>query len=126
MPATTTSSSNKPIQVTSSSFENEVVNAGLPVIVDFWAPWCGPCRAIGPVLDKLASRFAGRVKVAKVNVDAEPQLAAAFNVRSIPTIVAMNGRTVIDVRVGFGGPADLERLFSQALSHSAQAEGAAP
>ena len=107
-------SESKPIHVTTKSFESEVIDAGTPVVVDFWAPWCGPCRAIGPVLDELAGKWAGQVKVAKVNIDEEPEVANAFNVRSIPTIIAMSGRDVLDVQVGFGGKGKLEQLFDKA------------
>ena len=109
----------KPVQVTTQSFDKEVVNSGIPVIVDFWAPWCGPCRAIGPVLDKLAGTYAGKVKVVKVNVDEEGDLAGAFNVRSIPTVLAMNGRDVLDIQVGFGGQSAIEGLFKRAAKASA-------
>jgi thioredoxin 1 len=102
-----------PKHVTTETFETEVIESNLPVVVDFWAPWCGPCRAIGPVLESLASRWAGQVKVVKLNVDEEPEIASAFQVRSIPTIVAMRGRDVIDVQVGFGGQQALEKLFTK-------------
>ncbi len=65
------------IELTSNNFEDEVVNSDVPVVVDLWAPWCGPCRAIAPILDKLAQEYDGKVKVAKVNVDDEPELAQA-------------------------------------------------
>lgn len=101
-----------PIQITTENFDQEVINSTIPVVVDFWAPWCGPCRAIGPILEELANQWAGQVKVAKLNVDEEPELAGAFQVRSIPTIVAMKGKDVVDVQVGFGGQKALEKLFS--------------
>jgi thioredoxin len=100
-----------PIHVKTAHFDREVVESELPVVVDFWAPWCGPCRAIGPVLEQMAERYAGRVKVVKVNVDEEPAISAAFRIQGIPTIVAMHEREVIDVQVGFGGAKALERLF---------------
>ena len=99
--------------VSSKDFDREVVESDLPVVVDFWAPWCGPCRAIGPVLEDLAGQWAGKVKVVKLNVDEEPEIAGAFQVRSIPTIVAMKGREVVDVQVGFGGQKVLENLFTR-------------
>lgn len=103
--------SNEPISVTTETFDAEVVEAGIPVVVDFWAPWCGPCRVIGPVLDELAAKWAGKVKVVKLNVDEEPALAEAFQVRGIPTVVAMRGRDVVDVQVGASGRGKLEQLF---------------
>ncbi len=99
------------IELTADNFEDEVANSDIPVVVDLWAPWCGPCRAIGPILDKLAEEYDGKVKVAKVNVDDEPELAQAFNVQSIPMVVAMRGRDVESVEVGFRGEAPLRAMF---------------
>ena len=101
------------IVLTSANFEEEVVNSDVPVVVDLWAPWCGPCRAIGPILDKLALEYDGKVKVAKVNVDEEMELAQAFNVQSIPMVVAMRGRDVEDVSVGFRGEQPLREMFEK-------------
>jgi thioredoxin 1 len=102
----------QPINVTTASFESEVTTASQPVIVDFWAPWCGPCRQIGPVLEELASTYAGQVKVAKVNVDEEPALAQAFGVRGIPTLTVLHKGKSIGQMVGFKGRGALEDLFS--------------
>ena len=115
---------NKPIQVTTDSFETEVINSTVPVGVDFWAPWCGPCRAVGPVLEELATRYAGKVKVAKVNVDDEPELANAFQIRSIPTLAAMQNKEVVDLQVGFGGRPALEALFDKLAGEKAEAVSA--
>jgi thioredoxin 1 len=102
------------LPVTSQTFEAEVLAATTPVVVDLWAPWCGPCRTIAPLLDELAGRYAGRVKVVKVNVDDEPAIADAFRVQSIPMIAVLRGNTVVDQQVGFGGRAALEQLFERA------------
>ncbi len=102
------------IELTADNFEDEVVNSDIPVIVDLWAPWCGPCKSIGPILDKLAGEYSGKVKVAKCNVDNEKELAQAFNVRSIPMVITMKGRDVQDVSVGFRGEAPLREMFEKA------------
>jgi thioredoxin 1 len=85
----------KPVHVTDATFESEVLNSELPVLVDFWAEWCGPCRMVAPTLDKLAGEFAGQVKIAKVNVDENPGLSQAFRVMSIPTIMLIKQRTIV-------------------------------
>ena len=73
------------IIITKDNFESEVLNSSIPVLVDFWASWCGPCRLLAPAIDQLAREYAGRVKIGKINVDEEPQLAAQFGIVSIPT-----------------------------------------
>lgn len=83
------------------NFEQEVVNADRPVCIDFWAPWCGPCRMLAPELKALADEYAGRVVVGKVNVDEEPELAAAFRVASIPTVVVIRDGKVVRTSVGY-------------------------
>ncbi|MBL8153366.1 MAG: thioredoxin [Anaerolineae bacterium] len=85
----------KPVHVTDATFEAEVLNYDQPVLIDFWAEWCGPCRMVGPILDKLAKEFAGQVRIAKVNVDENPGLAQAFRVMSIPTIMLVKNRTIV-------------------------------
>ncbi len=76
----------KPVEITSATFDKEVLDSEVPVLVDFWAAWCGPCRKVAPVMDRIAEEYEGAVKVAKVNVDAEPELAASLGISSIPTI----------------------------------------
>ena len=101
------------LEVTASNFESEVKKSAIPVIVDFWAPWCGPCRNITPILEKLAAEYDGRVKVVKVNIDQEQQLAQAFQVRSIPMIVGLVDGDVRDNSVGFRGEQPLREMFDK-------------
>ena len=84
-----------PVHVTDATFQQEVIDYDLPVLVDFWAPWCGPCRSVAPVLDKLAKEFAGQIRIAKVNTDENPGLSQAFQIMSIPTIMLIKNRTIV-------------------------------
>ena len=85
----------KTVQVDENTFENEILKNSLPALVDFWAPWCGPCKAIGPVLEELAKEYDGKIKLAKVNVDDSPNIAAKYGIRAIPTLIFFkNGQQV--------------------------------
>jgi thioredoxin 1 len=86
--------------VTDASFEQDVLRSEGPVLVDFWAPWCGPCRVVAPVLEKVAERYAGRVTVAKMNVDENIQTSTRYGIRSIPTIALFAGGEIVDGVVG--------------------------
>jgi len=104
------------INVTSADFENTVLKSDTPVLVDFWAEWCGPCRVLGPTLESLADDYDGKVRVAKVNVDESPDLASAFGIRSIPTIVAFKNGEPTGITVGAQPKAKLVELVDQQLA----------
>jgi thioredoxin len=101
---------------TAQTFRADVVEADVPVVVDFYATWCPPCKTLSPVLDRLADEYVGRVKVLKVNVDEEPGLAGYFRVSAVPTLAVLDGGTVIDVIEGAPHPQALHALFDQAAS----------
>lgn len=88
------------LQITESNFEAEVLQSPVPVLVDFWATWCGPCKMISPIIDQIATEMAGTAKVGKVNVDEAQGLATRYNVRSIPTLVFIKNGEVVDTLVG--------------------------
>jgi thioredoxin len=88
------------IEITKSNFQTEVVESDVPVLLDLWAAWCGPCRMVSPIVDELAGEYAGKIKVGKVDVDAEPELAGAFGVSSIPTLLLLKDGQVVERAVG--------------------------
>ena len=90
----------EPLHVTDTAFDKTVLQSELPVIVDFWAPWCGPCRMVAPILDKLAKEYAGKMVIAKVNTDENPQWAQKFNVQGIPTMLFVAGGKIVHQQVG--------------------------
>ena len=91
---------NEPVNVTDAAFEKTVLQSEIPVIVDFWAPWCGPCRMVAPILEKLAKEYAGKLLVAKVNTDENPEWAMKFGVQGIPTMLFVSGGKVAHTQVG--------------------------
>ncbi|MDJ0649877.1 MAG: thioredoxin [Xenococcaceae cyanobacterium MO_188.B19] len=86
--------------VTDSSFQGDVLESDVPVLVDFWAPWCGPCRMVAPVVEEIAEQYEGQVKVVKLNTDENPQVASQYGIRSIPTLMIFKGGQRVDMVVG--------------------------
>jgi len=103
------------LQVTDKNFSAEVLNADLPVLVDFWAPWCAPCRSISPIVEDLARDFMGKVKVAKLNIDENPGTPSQYGVRGIPTLILFKGGKVLDQIVGAQPKNRLVALVEKAL-----------
>ncbi len=99
---------------TDDSFESEVLQSDLPVLVDFWAEWCGPCRMVGPILEQLAGEYAGKIKMGKLNVDDNRQVASQYGIRSIPTFIIFKGGENVKQLVG-ALPADKIRLEIEAV-----------
>jgi thioredoxin 1 len=103
------------VEVTDSNFQSEVANSSLPVLVDFWAVWCAPCRAIAPHVEALANEYAGKLRVGKCDIDANPQVPSQFEIRSIPTLLLFKDGKVIGQLVGAVPRAKLEDLVKKAL-----------
>ena len=101
----------KSIVVTGENFESEVIQSSIPVLVDFWAAWCGPCRMIGPVIDQFAEEYTDRLKVCKVNVDEEDELSRRHTIRSIPTLVVYKDVKIANQAAGALPKNDIEALF---------------
>jgi thioredoxin 1 len=103
------------IHLTDANFDEEVLKSEKPVLIDFWAPWCGPCRAIGPVVEELAVAYRDRVKVAKINIDENPKTATVYGVMSIPTLMLFKGGSVMEKLVGLVPKNRLEDLIKKGL-----------
>lgn len=103
------------VQLKDSTFQTEVLKSDLPVLVDFWAVWCGPCKAIGPMVDELATQYKGKVKVGKMDVDHEQQTAQQFGIRSIPTLLVFKGGRVVDTIIGAVPKSKIEESLKKAI-----------
>jgi thioredoxin 1 len=103
------------VHVSDSSFEQDVLKSSVPVLLDFWAEWCGPCKMIAPILDQIAAEYAGKVLVAKMNVDESPRTPTKYSVRSIPTLMLFKNGTVIDRKIGAVRKADVAAFLDNSL-----------
>ena len=107
-------SDDKVIHLNDATFEADVLQSELPCLVDFWAPWCGPCKAIGPVISELATQFDGKVKIAKMNVDESPATPGKYGIRAIPTLIMFKGGKVVEQVTGAVGKAQLVAMIDKA------------
>lgn len=108
-------SSDKVFVLSDANFDREVLQSDLPVLVDFWATWCSPCKAIAPLIDAMADEYAGKIKVGKVNVDENPATPGKYGVRGIPTLILFKGGAIVDQIVGAIPRSQLEALIAKAL-----------
>jgi thioredoxin 1 len=104
------------LEVTDATFDKEVLESEQPVLVDFWAVWCGPCKAIGPIVESLAATYAGKLKVAKVNVDQNGAAPSRYGIRGIPTLLFFKGGKVVEQIVGFKSQEELEAAIQRAIA----------
>src|SRR5579871_3188723 len=103
-------------KTTDMSFEADVINSSEPVVVDFWAEWCGPCRMIAPALEEIASEMKGKIKVAKLNVDENPKVSAEFGIRSIPTLMVFKDGKQVAMKTGAGPKSELQRWINTSVA----------
>lgn len=103
------------LELNDSVFEAEVIGSDKPVLVDFWAPWCGPCKALAPVIDEISKDFEGKVKVGKVNVDENPEISMKFGIRSIPTLIVFKDGDVLEQVIGAVPKSEIEKAIQKAL-----------
>lgn len=104
------------IQLTDDSFEKDVVQSAEPVLVDFWAPWCGPCRMLAPLIEELAKEYAGKIKVGKMNTDEHPNAAGRYRISAIPTLLFFKGGKVVEQLVGVHSKADIKKTLDSLLA----------
>ncbi|MFA4029169.1 MAG: hypothetical protein GDYSWBUE_001885 [Candidatus Fervidibacterota bacterium] len=103
------------LELTADNFDSEILQSNLPAMVDFWAPWCGPCRLMSPIVESIAERYQGKVKVAKVNVDENPQLAVRYSIMSIPTLLFFRNGQVVDKVIGLVPEHEIEERLNKLL-----------
>ena len=101
------------LEITDQNFEEEVVKSDIPALVDFWAPWCGPCQLAGPIIDELAEEYKGKIKIGKLNVDESQEQAMKFGVMSIPTVILFKDGKEVERKIGFGGKEGYEELLKK-------------
>ena len=106
----------KPKEVTDATFEQEVLKAPRPVLVDFWAPWCGPCRMVAPIVEELAEEYDGKVNFVKLNTDDNPVIASRYDIRSIPTLLVFRGGQAVGQIIGFRPKSDLRRRLDAVIA----------
>ena len=103
------------LNITKSIFEKEVISSEIPVVLDFWATWCGPCKMLSPILDELAAEYSDRARICKVNVDDEPELSARFGIASIPTLIFFRNGEILKKTVGYREKDELEEMLKELL-----------
>lgn len=107
--------SNNTIQATDDNFQSEVLEADLPVLVDFWAEWCGPCKALAPLIEEVATEYAGRLKVVKLDVDQNPEMPPKYGIRGIPTLIIFKDGEVKDTKVGMLTRSQMTAFIDQSI-----------
>ena len=108
--------SEKTIDVNEENFESSVLKSDIPVLVDFWAEWCGPCKQIAPILEEISSEYSNKLTVAKIDVDENPEMPSKYQVRGIPTMILFNNGNIVDTKVGMSSKQDLTDWLNQHLS----------
>jgi thioredoxin 1 len=109
---------NNTLTFTDTSFDQDVLNSDVPVLVDFWAEWCGPCRMMGPTVDQVATEYSGKVKVGKLDVDSNQQTPARYGIRGVPTLLLFKGGKVVDQRVGAIGKPEFQKMLDAYVAAS--------